>query len=1200
MLFISILLLLVQLSNLYGYWIRPYSIIRLYRQKEQLNGWKALRLDASNRGFQIHENRNPPNIDSSNDFQQLKAFIKNSQLIEYLSPKGTRNLALVYNRKKNTQYLELIGLLNHNQPFTIPINKVVSVIEGRYDFSTLQQIGRAMDNFPQDEVESVWKTFVERGETKISRTNLCKALIIGAGEELHEFDASNYYVLDQLMSKFGHIYFKQEPPAQSFASSNVRIFSSEQERLRDESSYYIARDKEEVRKGEQELSLLKEFRFRFVSVNALLNNPQMARRSKNSTIDVASNPSLNNDEESEAEDDIKFEEDASTKEEKQSGNAWSSESLSPRELAESLHLNSLPIAMKEIVEPYIPGLKELLFLCHPWTLQGYTPYSIPSSSIPEETSTPQKPSNHHQYSTPLQYFLQQPLQSTVIGGSDVKYDEILQSSNTTSNLFSQRQDAVVRTLKLMDFLDLSVNFKNLVRLLELLNIYPIELSHFIDRDVLQANENHLTTNGTEVFPPEVMEEAQYLINHHDIILDPDERLRVDLRHLENYAIDPISAQDIDDAISIEYLEDGREKLWVHVADVSRWIRPGSQLSIEAEKRMTSVYFPDEKISMFPERLVKQLLSLDSPLLSQDGGGSGVYVVSCGVILDNITGDVVSFEICPSRIRGVRRLTYIQLDNIIKMKGGETIRPENDNVIICQPNFANSTSTSSLDKVAVSTSFDSTPSSSAVNVGFSPPSLVQEEIEVMEDLLSVSSLEPAMTTLLSTSRCFDDHMVKDLQRLNFWANLRHKLRREQRGSIDDYLQDRTDFDINVKKLSKSSSLPLRSTRPKPLTSFTGKRIEQSLFPPTILLNSLSPASPLEEQDSNYLMVGQLSWCNATSHVTVSEYMLLMSDLIGKFSVEQNISVYFKTQACTPAITAEEIQLQSRSNETSFFRTFRLLKRLKAAKDSTRPGLHQTSGSNHYVQCTSPIRRYTDLYNHYRLKAAMHLASTGGGEISISQVREETGIRMLENMMTNEERIQRLFRMRLLSRQREQHWHFLYFLNFLLLSSISSSSSSTPSWASLQCVIVNHLSPQQALTHLSPYSKEMKLDLYVLQDAFLRGALILYDVVVLSFGTPHYYKLILPSNGSQRKPLESGEIVSCSLHLLQAPSIKKRVQQYLSSSATSIASSIVNYQVNAHQMVSSLSLLLPKDQDASAAISSSALSPLFYSSQAVLKM
>jgi len=92
------------------------------------------------------------------------------------------------------------------------------------------------------------------------------------------------------------------------------------------------------------------------------------------------------------------------------------------------------------------------------------------------------------------------------------------------------------------------------------------------------------------FPAEVMAEAQYLLDNWRTLQDPDERLRRDLRYLHSYAIDREGAAEVDDAVSIEYLENGDEKLWIHIADVSRWIRPGSQLSLEGTFKIYCVKF----------------------------------------------------------------------------------------------------------------------------------------------------------------------------------------------------------------------------------------------------------------------------------------------------------------------------------------------------------------------------------------------------------------------------------------------------------------------------------------------------------------------------------------------------------------------------------------------------------------------------------
>ena len=83
--------------------------------------------------------------------------------------------------------------------------------------------------------------------------------------------------------------------------------------------------------------------------------------------------------------------------------------------------------------------------------------------------------------------------------------------------------------------------------------------------------------------------------------------------------------------------------------------PSSQLFLEAEKRMTSVYFADEIISLFPPQLSQELLSL--------GAREESYALSCGVALDS-EGHVVSTEVYPSKIKMTKKLTYIEVDRML--------------------------------------------------------------------------------------------------------------------------------------------------------------------------------------------------------------------------------------------------------------------------------------------------------------------------------------------------------------------------------------------------------------------------------------------------------------------------------------------------------------------------------------------------------
>ena len=88
-----------------------------------------------------------------------------------------------------------------------------------------------------------------------------------------------------------------------------------------------------------------------------------------------------------------------------------------------------------------------------------------------------------------------------------------------------------------------------------------------------------------------------------------EVVRRDLTALPTFTIDPVSARDFDDAISAERREDGTTRIWVHIADVSAYVRPGSLIDREAARRGTSVYVPGRVEPMLPEPLSNEACSL---------------------------------------------------------------------------------------------------------------------------------------------------------------------------------------------------------------------------------------------------------------------------------------------------------------------------------------------------------------------------------------------------------------------------------------------------------------------------------------------------------------------------------------------------------------------------------------------------------------
>ena len=89
----------------------------------------------------------------------------------------------------------------------------------------------------------------------------------------------------------------------------------------------------------------------------------------------------------------------------------------------------------------------------------------------------------------------------------------------------------------------------------------------------------------------------------------DIKNRLDMRSVLTFTIDPADAKDFDDAISYRVLDNGHYEIGVHIADVSHYLKQGSELDKEAERRATSVYLPDRVCPMLPERLSNFLCSL---------------------------------------------------------------------------------------------------------------------------------------------------------------------------------------------------------------------------------------------------------------------------------------------------------------------------------------------------------------------------------------------------------------------------------------------------------------------------------------------------------------------------------------------------------------------------------------------------------------
>jgi ribonuclease R len=113
------------------------------------------------------------------------------------------------------------------------------------------------------------------------------------------------------------------------------------------------------------------------------------------------------------------------------------------------------------------------------------------------------------------------------------------------------------------------------------------------------------------FPPGVNADAEHLEKEGAKILaaEAENPRRRDFRNVATCTIDPFDAKDFDDALSVQKLPDGNIEVGVHIADVSFFVKPGTELDKEAIARATSVYLVDRTIPMLPEVLSNNLCSL---------------------------------------------------------------------------------------------------------------------------------------------------------------------------------------------------------------------------------------------------------------------------------------------------------------------------------------------------------------------------------------------------------------------------------------------------------------------------------------------------------------------------------------------------------------------------------------------------------------
>jgi ribonuclease R len=147
------------------------------------------------------------------------------------------------------------------------------------------------------------------------------------------------------------------------------------------------------------------------------------------------------------------------------------------------------------------------------------------------------------------------------------------------------------------------------------------------------------------FPKRVLQEAESVGKE----VKPVERAgRTDCRNHQVVTIDPDDAKDFDDAICLQRSGPDQWKLWVHIADVSHYVKPGTALDEEAARRGNSTYLVDRVVPMLPEALSNELCSL-KPEVER--------LTKCVEFLLSFEGQVLKAQFYPAVIRSQRRYNY---------------------------------------------------------------------------------------------------------------------------------------------------------------------------------------------------------------------------------------------------------------------------------------------------------------------------------------------------------------------------------------------------------------------------------------------------------------------------------------------------------------------------------------------------------------
>ena len=171
------------------------------------------------------------------------------------------------------------------------------------------------------------------------------------------------------------------------------------------------------------------------------------------------------------------------------------------------------------------------------------------------------------------------------------------------------------------------------------------------------------------FPDKVRDEAKKFEGAE--VSEKDCEGRMDLRALPIFTIDSAETKDIDDAVSLTRTSDGGFELGVHIADVSNYVKPGTELDNEAFSRATSVYYADQVVPMLPKALSNGICSLNENELR--------LAFSCLMRLDK-EGNLTDYRFVKSIIRSRVKGVYSEINALLAGTADAEIKAKYADVI----------------------------------------------------------------------------------------------------------------------------------------------------------------------------------------------------------------------------------------------------------------------------------------------------------------------------------------------------------------------------------------------------------------------------------------------------------------------------------------------------------------------------------------